>query len=160
MDTHSETVFFPDQKTIDNSNINSLKNFIGLKNIDELYSFSDSHIEQFYDSVVRHSGIWFSKPYTKVRDSSKGKEFSRWFVDGEINITFNCVERYKKSKKPAIKCVYEDNKFRSISYEELDRLTGKLSGAMKNLGIQKGSPALNLPLQLPLEVRLQLPSPV
>ena len=47
MDTQSETVFFPDQMTIDNSNINALKNFIGLKTIDELYTFSDSHIEQF-----------------------------------------------------------------------------------------------------------------
>ena len=138
MDTQSETVFFPDQKTINDSNINALKNFIGLKTIDELYVFSDSHMEQFYDSVARHSGIWFSRPYTKVRDSSGGKEFSKWFVDGEINIAFNCVERYKKSKKAAIKCVYEDGSFRRISYEELDMLTGKLSGAMKNLGIEKG----------------------
>ncbi len=138
MDAHGETVFFPDEDTINNSNINSLKNFIGLRTIEELYAFSDNHIEQFYDNVVKHMGIWFSKPYTTIRDKSGGKEFSKWFINGEINITFNCVERYRKSNHAAIKCAYEDGTLETMSYGQLDNLTGKLAGALSGLGIEKG----------------------
>lgn len=138
MDTGSQVVFHPDQETMKNSNINLLREFIGLSSINELYEFSDHHMDQFYDYVVKHTGIWFSKPYSRVRDSSRGKEFSGWFVDGEINVTFNCVERYKKSNKPAIKCVYEDGVLRIITYSELDNFTGKLAGSMRELGIKKG----------------------
>lgn len=138
MATQRKIVFSPSKDTVDQSNINALKNFIGLNSIEDLYSFSDNHIEEFYEYVVRHTGVWFTKPYTSIRDSSEGKEHTRWFTDGEINITYNCVERYKKSQNPAIKCVYEDSPIRVISFAQLDDITGRLAGSLNGLNIGKG----------------------
>jgi acetyl-CoA synthetase len=146
--TENKIVFYPEKDVVRNSNINSLKEYIGLNSIEELYDFSDMEIERFYEYVVRHTGIWFSKPYDKIRDGEKGKEFTRWFKNGEINVSYNCVERYKNSTKPAIKCVYEDGTLKVITYKELDDLTGKLAGALVDLGINKGD---RIGIYMPME---------
>lgn len=138
MASQRTTIFSPSKEAIEKSNINSLKNFIGLDTIEDLYNFSDRHMDQFYEYVVRHAGIWFTKPYKSVRDSSEGKEHTKWFTGGEINITYNCVERYKKSQNPAIKCVYEDSPIRIISFAQLDDITGRLAGSLRNLKVNKG----------------------
>ncbi len=133
-----KVVFSPSKETVNQSNINSLKDFIGLDTIEELYKYSDEQIEKFYDYVVKHTGVWFSKPYRSIRDSSEGKENTKWFIGGEINVTYNCVERYKKSQNPAIKCAYEDSPIRVITFAQLDDITGRLAGSLQNLGIVKG----------------------
>ncbi len=138
MASNKNVVFTPSPEAVRQSNINSLKDFMGFETIEELYNFSDKNIEKFYDLLVRHMGIWFSKPYTKVRDSSEGKEFTKWFVGGQINVAYNCVERYKRNQNPAIKCVYEDSPTRIISYSQLDDVTGRLAGSLINLGIKRG----------------------
>lgn len=85
---------------------------------------------------------WITKP-TKISNVSYDLEDFRikWFEDGELNISVNCLDRHLKTNpyKPAI--IWEGdhpsmNKI--ISYKELHAEVCRLGNAMRNLGVKKG----------------------
>ncbi|MGM8870264.1 acetate--CoA ligase [Psychrobacter sp. 2Y5] len=85
---------------------------------------------------------WMTKP-TKIGNVSYDLDDFRikWFEDGELNISVNCLDRHLKSNpyKPAI--IWEGdhpslNKI--ISFKELHAEVCRLGNAMRNLGIKKG----------------------
>ncbi|MGP4787881.1 acetate--CoA ligase [Psychrobacter sp. 1Y11] len=85
---------------------------------------------------------WITKP-TKIGNVSYDLDDFRikWFEDGELNISVNCLDRHLKSNpyKPAI--IWEGdhpslNKI--ISFKELHAEVCRLGNAMRNLGIKKG----------------------
>jgi len=84
---------------------------------------------------------WFT-PYSKIRDCSfTGKVHIRWFYDGKLNASHNCIDRHlaKRGEQTAILWEGDDPKdSRRISYKELHRETCKLANVMKGLGIKKG----------------------
>ncbi len=135
---HDDFVYFPDADTIRNSNLDSLRRFLDLETIRDLYDYADSNLEDFYDRIISHLGIWFFKKYDSVREKTERKEFTKWFPGGEINITFNCVERYRQRKKYALKWENEEGIRGGMTFEELDEKTGKLSGSLISLGIKPG----------------------
>ena len=65
--------------------------------------------------MVEHCEVSFFKPYTKTIEESDGKEWTEWFKDGKLNLSYNCVEKYKDSKDPAIICEFEDKRHIVIS---------------------------------------------
>lgn len=85
---------------------------------------------------------WITKP-TKISNVSYDLEDFRikWFEDGELNLSVNCLDRHLKNNpyKPAI--IWEGdhpslNKI--ISFKELHAEVCRLGNAMRNLGIKKG----------------------
>ncbi|MGC8581554.1 MAG: AMP-binding protein [Thermoplasmata archaeon] len=106
--------------------------------IESLYNRADNDPEWFWPEVIKDTGIEFFEKYDKVMDTSMGIPFTKWFVNGKINIAYNCVERYKESKKTAIIYENENGKTIKVSYEELDKLSSSLSSYMLDMGIQKG----------------------
>lgn len=110
----------------------------GISTIDELYDRADSDTEWFWPAVIEDTDIRFFSPYRSVRDSSRGIPWTTWFTGGTINITYNCVEKRKDSMDPAVKYETEDGKRGSVSFMELDRMTGKLAGFLKHAGISRG----------------------
>ncbi|MGP6207180.1 AMP-binding protein [Cuniculiplasma sp. SKW3] len=134
----SEFVYFPNDEVIEKSNLDSLRKFFNLGSLGELYSYADMEMERFYEGIVTHMGIWFFKRFDKIRDSSGGKEFTKWFTGGQINITFNCVERHRQRKKDAIIWENENGERGNLTYEKLDEKSGKLAGALLHMGVKKG----------------------
>ncbi|MGP6220609.1 AMP-binding protein [Caldiplasma sukawensis] len=131
-------LYIPDNTHVENSNLLDLAKKFGLSDINSLYEFSDDNILDFYEKLPDFLGIEFYQRYSKVADDSNGKEFTKWYVNGKINISYNCVERYKDSEKVAIIAEFESGERKEISYKELDRLSGKLAGSLKKLGLKKG----------------------
>ena len=138
MESEDEFVYFPTKESIEKSNLDSLRRYLNLDSFTDLYDYADKNMEQFYDGIVTHMGIWFFKKYEKVRDREGGKEFTKWFTGGEINISFDCVERHKQRKKDAVKWETEEGVRGSLTFGDLDEKTGKLAGALIDLGIEKG----------------------
>jgi acetyl-CoA synthetase len=138
MDYGGEFVYFPSNEVVEQSNLDSLRKFFNLNSLEELYSYADKEIEKFYEGIVTHMGIWFFKRFDRIRESEDGKEFTKWFTGGKINITFNCVERHKQRKKDAIRWENESGDVGSLTFEQLDEKTGKLAGALLDMGIKKG----------------------
>ena len=85
---------------------------------------------------------WIKKP-TKISDVSYDLEDFRikWYEDGELNISVNCLDRHVKNNpyKPAI--IWEGDHpslHKIISFKELHEAVCRLGNAMRKLGVKKG----------------------
>ena len=105
-------------------------------------SQTNSEINQFWANEAR-SRITWRKPFSKIADwSFKKPVHIRWFEDGELNVSENCLDRHLASQadKPAI--IWEpDNPKESAqtwSYRKLYQETCKLAEVLRARGIKKG----------------------
>ena len=83
------------------------------------------------------------KPYKKIKSVkySKSDVNIKWYYDGTLNASENCIDRHLKNKKDktAIIWVGDDPKVsKKISYKELHKQVCKAANGLKNLGIKKG----------------------
>ena len=102
-------------------------------------------------SIKDNEGFWrkegkridWIKPYTKIKDVkySKQEVKIKWYYDGTLNASANCVDRHLEDKKnkTAIIWVGDDPKdSKQISYKELHRNVCKAANGLKELGVRKG----------------------
>ncbi|MDB9792445.1 acetate--CoA ligase [Candidatus Pelagibacter sp.] len=97
------------------------------------------------DEFWRKEGkrITWIKPYKKIKDvkySTKEVKI-KWFQDGTLNASTNCIDRHLKDKKDktAIIWVGDDPKdSQKISYKQLHEKVSKAANGLKKLGIKKG----------------------
>jgi len=67
--------------------------------------------------------------------------FAKWFVGGELNVSYNCVDRHVEAglgDKVAYHWIGEPGDTRTITYGDLHRDVQKAANALKELGIGKG----------------------
>ena len=121
-----------------NTNIMKFAFKNGISDRKELYDRADSDPKWFWPAVIADTGIEFFRPYETLFDSSMGTPWTRWFVGGSINITYNCVEKRKESTNVAIRFMDESGEISSLTYQQLDTMTGKLAGSLLKLGITGG----------------------
>ena len=82
---------------------------------------------------------WF-KPPTKVLDDSDAP-FYKWFPDGELNISYNALDRHiKTSRKNKLAYIWEGEmgEVKTYTYYQLYREVNKLAKALKDFGLKKG----------------------
>tara|TARA_B100000575_G_scaffold291988_1_gene299275 strand:- start:682 stop:2829 length:2148 start_codon:yes stop_codon:yes gene_type:complete len=87
--------------------------------------------------------ITWIKKYSKIKDVkySKDEVKIKWFYDGTLNASANCIDRHlkKNPSKTAIIWVGDDpSDTKKISYRELHQNVCKAANGLKSLGIQKG----------------------
>ena len=86
---------------------------------------------------------WFRKP-TRVKDVSYALDDFRirWFGDGELNASVNCLDRQLATRGDKTALLFEpdspDVPAQKVSYRELYERTCKLANALRALGVQKG----------------------
>lgn len=102
----------------------------------------------FWDAQAKELVTWF-KPYEKVLDDSNAP-FFKWFINGKLNISYNCVDRHAKSdrrNKAAILYESEIGKQVCLTYGMLYREVNKFANVLKSLGVTKGDRvALYMPM--------------
>ena len=82
---------------------------------------------------------WIKKP-TKIMDDSN-PPFIRWFTDGTLNFSYNCIERHLEKGPDRIALIYESpltGKSGTMSYKQLHEEVEKFSTVLANKGIKKG----------------------
>ncbi len=105
------------------------------------YNLSIKDNDKFWKKEGKR--INWIKPYTKIKDVkySKGDVKIKWFYDGTLNASANCIDRHlkKNGKKTAIIWVGDDpSDSKKITYKELHKNVCKAANVLKNLGVQKG----------------------
>ncbi|TXH77318.1 MAG: acetate--CoA ligase [Lysobacteraceae bacterium] len=86
---------------------------------------------------------WYTAP-TLIKDVSyHADDFHiRWFVDGELNVSVNCLDRHLATRGDKTALIYEPDDpakpAQRISYRELHARVCKLANALRNLGVAKG----------------------
>lgn len=102
-------------------------------------------------SVKDPEGFWaehgkrvdWIKPFTKVKDVSYDKKdlHIRWFHDGELNVSANCIDRHlaKRANQTAIIWEGDDpTKASNITYQQLHDEVCRMANIMKANGVKKG----------------------
>jgi acetyl-CoA synthetase len=82
---------------------------------------------------------WFKEPSEDLDDSDP--PFYKWFKDGKINASYNCVDRHVEAgngDRVAFHWRGEEGEERDITYAELHKDVQKLANALKDLGVEKG----------------------
>ncbi len=82
---------------------------------------------------------WFKEPTQDVNESNP--PFYKWFEDGKINASYNCIDRHVeagKGDKVAYHWHGEEGESRDITYADLHRDVQRLANALKDLGITTG----------------------
>lgn len=106
----------------------------------ELYKKSIDNPEAFWDNEAK-TFSWF-RPYDKVCEWNFTDPDVRWFLNGKMNITYNCLDRHLIDKADQVAILWEPNdpkdKAIEYTYQELHDEVCRCSNALKEMGIQKG----------------------
>ena len=117
------------------------KAYANKKSYEKKYNLSIKNNEAFWKKEGKR--ITWIKPYTKIKDVkySKTDVKIKWFYDGTLNASENCIDRHLENKKnkTAIIWVGDDPKeSKNISYKELHKNVCRAANGLKSLGIGKG----------------------
>ena len=115
--------------------------YVDKKKYEKKYKLSLKDNDDFWRKEGKR--IDWIKPYTKIKEVkySKNEVKIKWYYDGTLNASANCIDRHLKDKKnkTAIFWVGDDPKdSKQITYEELYKNVSKAANGLKNLGIKKG----------------------
>jgi len=85
----------------------------------------------------------WSTPYTKVKNTSfdKGHINIKWYEDGYLNASYNCIDRHLKTKADKVALIWEGDspsQSENITYQQLHDEVAKFANGLKKLGVQKG----------------------
>lgn len=104
---------------------------------------AEKDYEGYWARLARDNVVW-SKPFTQVLDESHAP-FYRWFADGELNASANCLDRHigtPVENKTAIIFESDDGQVTKVTYRELLNRVAQFANGLKAQGIQKGDRVL------------------
>ena len=108
---------------------------------EEAYKFALDNPEAFWEKEGKR--INWINPYTRVKDVtwSNNDVNIKWFYDGTLNASYNCIDRHLLDKSDQIAIIWEGddpNESKKITYKELHQKVSKFANMMKHFGVQKG----------------------
>jgi acetyl-CoA synthetase len=126
-------------------------NVSGMEAYRKLVAEAERDFTGFWARLARETLQW-SKPFTQVLDESKAP-FFRWFHDGELNASVNCLDRHLASQgdKTAIIFEADDGKVSRITYRELHREVCRFANALKSMGIRTGERVI---IYMPMSIQV------
>ena len=132
-------------------------NVSGMDAYRALYDEAEQDPIAFWERMAREHLIW-DKPFTTVLDDSDAP-FYRWFSDGELNVSANCLDRHlgtPVANKTAIIFEADDGQVTRISYKALHERVCQFANGLKSLGYQAGERAIiYLPMSIEAVVAMQ-----
>jgi acetyl-CoA synthetase len=131
-------------------------NISGMEGYKKLCAEAERDFEGFWGRLAKEHVLWH-KPFTKVLDESKAP-FFRWFYDGELNASYNCLDRHLKSQPDKIAIIFEadDGKVTKITYKALYHEVCRLANALKAHGVKTGDRVLiYMPMSIQVVVAMQ-----
>lgn len=119
-------------------------NYYKIKNLEQYikaYKKSVNDPEEFWGDIADKNFIWYQK-WDKVLHNDMLNGDIKWFVNGKLNMSRNCLDRHlnKRGDKTAI--IFEPNdpneEAQHITYKELHKKVCKMANVLRDNGIKKG----------------------
>ena len=126
-----QRVFEPSEEFRSKAHIKSLAEY------QRLYKEAEEQPEEFWANIARELH-WF-KTWDRVLDWKL--PFAQWFVGGQLNISYNCLDRHAatwRKNKAAILWEGEPGDSRTLTYQQLLHEVSKCANVLKSLGVKKG----------------------
>ncbi len=144
-------VFPPSAEFVKQANVS------GMDAYNALCAEAERDFTGFWGRLARENLVW-TKPFTTVLDESKAP-FYKWFSDGELNASYNCLERNLSNgnaDKVAIIFEADDGKVTKITYRALHAKVCQLANGIKSLGFKMGERAIiYMPMSIEAVVAMQ-----
>ncbi len=147
---HEKRVFPPSDAFVKQANIS------GMDAYRKLCAEAERDFEGFWARQAREHLLWH-KPFSTVLDESNAP-FFKWFHDGELNASYNSLDRHLKTQPDKTAIIFEadDGKVTKISYKELYRRVCMMANGLKSLNIQKGDRVIiYMPMSIEVIVAMQ-----
>ena len=112
---------------------------------------AEKDLAGFWGRLAREHVLW-QRPFTRVLDESKAP-FYRWFDDGELNVSHNCLDRHLKTQPDKVAIIFEadDGQVTRVTYKELYRRVCRVANGLKSLNIGKGDRVI---IYMPMSVEV------
>lgn len=126
-------VFPPSKEIVSGATIS------GMDAYHALTAEAERDYEGFWARLARETLSWH-KPFTTVLDESN-PPFYKWFEDGEINASYNCIDRHVEAghgDKTAIIFEADDGRVTPVTYSDLLQRVCRFANALKKRGVKKG----------------------
>jgi acetyl-CoA synthetase len=119
--------FDPPSSIVENAN--ATKEWFDLAEEDRLAYWQKQALERI---------TWYKEP-TEILDDSNAP-FYQWFKDGELNLSYNCLDRHLETDGDRVAFYWEGEPgdTQEITYQDLYERVCKLSNGLKELGVKKG----------------------
>jgi acetyl-CoA synthetase len=120
-----------------------------------LYDEADADYEAFWARQARERLSWFT-PFATTLEWEL--PFAKWFVGGEINVAYNCVDRHVErglGDKVAYHWIGEPGDTRTLTFRDLQREVNRAANGLRELGVRRGDRvAIYLPMvpELPISM--------
>jgi len=147
---HEERIFYPPKNVIEKANVSGMEAYKSIcKKFDENY-------EEAWADLARELLIW-EKPFTRILNEDN-PPFFKWFEDGELNASYNCLDRHLNTQpnKTAIIFEADDGTVKKISYKELYHRVCEFANGLKTLNMALGDRVIiYLPMTIEAVVAMQ-----
>jgi len=105
---------------------------------DALHKAAKDDYEGFWAGLANEMLDWHT-PFTQTLDDSNAP-FFKWFADGTLNVTYNCIDRHLADKADKTAIIFEGEKgdTRHITYQQLSDEVNQFANALKAHNIKSG----------------------
>jgi len=111
---------------------------------EKIWKESISDPEGFWTKIAEEYITWFKK-WDKVMDVSYGespdKLWVKWFVNGKVNVSYNCLDRHLETRGDQVAILFEGNEpsdDKKYTYKQLHEEVCKFANILKKNGVKKG----------------------
>lgn len=107
---------------------------------DALYAESINSPATFWPRMATQFLSWTS-PFTRLFEGDMTKGQVRWFIDGKLNVSYNCIDRHLHTRANQTAILWEGDTVgqdRKVTYQELHDSVCRLANVLKARGVRKG----------------------
>ncbi|MDX1352567.1 MAG: AMP-binding protein, partial [Thiomicrorhabdus sp.] len=98
---------------------------------------SEDHVG-FWSDLAKEKLVW-TKPFSVGLDESNAPHY-KWFTDGELNVSYNCIDRHLENKSDKTAIIFEGDQgdVEHYSYKELHDHVCRFANTLTSQGVEKG----------------------
>jgi len=143
-------VFSPSAEFVKQANVSGMEGYQSLCNA------AEDDYSGYWANLAREYIQWH-KPFTKSLDESNAP-FYKWFEDGELNVSYNCLDKHLATQPDKTAIIFEsdDGRVTHVSYRELHGRVCHIANGLKSRGIKKGDRVvIYMPMSVEAVVAMQ-----
>ena len=131
-------------------------NISGMAAYEALCAEAEKDYEGFWARLARENILW-RKPFSKILDQGNAP-FFKWFSDGELNISYNCLDRHLNSQPSKVAIIFEadDGTITKVTYKQLYHRVCQFANGLKSLGVKTGDRVIiYMPMSIEAVIAMQ-----
>src|SRR6188472_2937125 len=136
-----DIAWVPTREYVERSRLREFMTRYGLLSYQDLLDRSTTDLEWFWSAVLEDLGIEFYQRPSRIVDTSRGIPWTRWCVDGQLNIVHNCLDKWigtPTEARDALRWEGEEGLTRTLTYRQLLDEVNRCANGLREIGLQRG----------------------